>query len=67
KYANADTDLMNVAMKLNALNTASNGEPFNSDQCKAISVPNKSKSSLDDIYNASHWVTFINPKVDLNF
>ncbi|MDU2662382.1 MAG: DUF87 domain-containing protein, partial [Clostridioides difficile] len=67
KYANTDTDLMNVAMKLNALNTASNGEPFNSDQCKAISVPNKSKSSLDDIYNASHWVTFINPKVDLNF
>lgn len=67
KYANTDTNLMNVAMKLNALNTASNGEPFNSDQCKAISVPNKSKSSLDDIYNASHWVTFINPKVDLNF
>ncbi|EIF6288538.1 DNA phosphorothioation-dependent restriction protein DptH [Clostridium perfringens] len=67
KYANTDTNLMNVAMKLNALNTASNGEPFNSDQCKAISVPNKSKSSLDDIYNASHWVTFTNPKVDLNF
>ncbi|WP_283676946.1 DNA phosphorothioation-dependent restriction protein DptH [Clostridium perfringens] len=67
KYANIDTDLMSVAMKLNALNTASNGEPFNSNQCKAISIPNKSKSSLDNIYNSSHWVTFINPKVDLNF
>lgn len=67
KYANTYTDLMNVTIKLNALNTASNGDPFDSDRCRAISVPNKSKNSLDDIYNASHWVTFINPKVDLNF
>ncbi|MCR6514273.1 DNA phosphorothioation-dependent restriction protein DptH [Clostridium sp. LY3-2] len=67
KYANSNTDLMQVAIKLNALNTASTGEPFNSNQCKAISVPNKSKNSLEEIYNASHWVTFIDPKVDLNF
>ncbi|CAG9344063.1 AAA-like domain protein [Clostridium perfringens NCTC 8239] len=67
KYSNIETDLMKVAIKLNALNTASNGEPFNSNQCKAISVPNRSKDSLDNIYNSSHWVTFINPKVDLNF
>ncbi len=67
KYANKNSDLMNIAIKLNALNAASSGEPFDSDQCKAISVPNKSKLILDNIYNASHWVTFINPKVDLNF
>lgn len=60
KYSNIETDLMKVAIKLNALNTASNGEPFNSNQCKAISVPNRSKDSLDNIYNSSHWVTFIN-------
>lgn len=67
KYANANMDIMNVAIKLNALNTAFSGEPFNSNQCKAVSVPNKSKLTLDSIYNASHWITFIDPKVDLNF
>lgn len=67
KYANTENDLMNVAIKLNALNAANGGEPFNSKQCKATSVPNNSKSTLDNIYEASHWVTFIDPKVDLNF
>lgn len=67
KYANTDSDLMKIAINLNALNAASAGEPYNSKQCKAISIPNKSKSTLDRIYEASHWVTFIDPKVDLNF
>ncbi|MGL5151662.1 MAG: helicase HerA domain-containing protein, partial [Clostridium sp.] len=62
-----NSDLMNIAIKLNALNCASSGEPYNENQCKAISVPNKSKNSLEEIYDASHWVTFIDPKVDLNF
>ncbi|ERI94641.1 dnd system-associated protein 2 [Clostridiales bacterium oral taxon 876 str. F0540] len=67
KYTNIDSDLMKIAMNLNALNSASGGEPFNSKQCKAISIPNKSKTALDSIYDASHWVTFIDPRVDLNF
>ena len=67
KYTNTESRLMNVAIKLNALNAASSGEPFNSNQCKAISIPNKNKTTLDSIYDASHWVTFIDPKVDLNF
>ena len=67
KYANTESNLMNIAIKLNALNAATSGEPFNTNQCKAISVPNKSKETLEQIYEASHWVTFIDPKVDLNF
>ncbi|GKU30436.1 DNA phosphorothioation-dependent restriction protein DptH [Clostridium folliculivorans] len=67
KYANTETDLMNVSSKLNAINSASNGEPYGSKKCKAISIPNNSKVTLEDIYNSSHWVTFIDPKVDLNF
>lgn len=67
KYANTDNDLMKVAMNINALNAASGGEPYSNNQCKAISIPNKSKTRLDSIYEASHWVTFIDPKVDLNF
>lgn len=67
KYANTETDLMKVASKLNSVNTAINGEPYSSNKCKAISVSNNSKNALEDIYNASHWITFIDPKVDLNF
>ncbi|MBI6874891.1 DNA phosphorothioation-dependent restriction protein DptH [Clostridium aciditolerans] len=67
KYSNDKTDLMVVASRLNALDTAIGGAPFHINQCQAISVPNNSKTTLEDIYNASHWVTFIDPKVDLNF
>lgn len=67
KYANIKTDLMTVASRLNSINYASAGEPYNSNKCKAISVPNNSKMELEEIYDASHWVTFIDPKVDLNF
>lgn len=67
KYTNTDNKVMNIATRLNAVNACSAGEPFNSNQCKAISVPNNSKTTLDKIYEASHWITFIDPKVDLNF
>lgn len=67
KYANTETDLMAVASKLNAVNAASYGAPFDSNRCTAISVSNENRTTLDDIYNSSHWVTFIDPKVDLNF
>ena len=67
KFTNNDNKLMNMAIKLNALNAALNGEPFSSNQCKATSIPNNSEKVLDKIYDASHWVTFIDPKVDLNF
>lgn len=53
---------MNISIKLNALNSALSGEPFNSNQCKAISISNNSRITLDNIYDASHWVTFIDPK-----
>lgn len=67
KFTNTQSKLMNMAIRLNALNAASSGEPFNSNQCKAISIQNNGKSILENIYDASHWITFIDPKVDLNF
>lgn len=67
KYANNDSTIMNIATRLNALNSAASGEPFGGNQCKAIAVSNNAKSGLESVYDASHWVTFINPKVDLNF
>ena len=67
KFTNTESKLMNMAIRLNALNAALNGEPFNSNQCKATSIPNNNDIILDKIYDSSHWVTFIDPKVDLNF
>ncbi|MBM6859978.1 DUF87 domain-containing protein, partial [Clostridium saudiense] len=67
KYANKYYTIMNIATRLNALNSAASGEPFGGNQCKAIAVSNNVKSELESVYDASHWVTFINPKVDLNF
>lgn len=67
KYTNTDNKIMSIATRLNAVNACFAGEPFNNNQCKAISVPNSSKTTLDKIYDSSHWITFIDPKVDLNF
>ena len=67
KYANTKSELLRLAMSLNALNAAISGEPYNKRHCKAISIPSNSKITLDKIYDSSHWVTFIDPKVDLNF
>lgn len=67
KYSNDKTNLMILAIRLNALNTAIDGSPFHANQCQAISISNNNKLALEDVYNSSHWVTFIDPKVDLNF
>lgn len=67
KYANTESKLMTIAKRLNSINAALDGEPFNSKLCKALSVQDRSKNTLDKIYDSSHWVTFIDPKVDLNF
>ena len=34
---------------------------------KALKMGIKKQHRLDKIYDASNWVTFINPKVDLNY
>ena len=41
KYANTENDLMKVASKLNAINSASYGAPYDSNRCTAISVTNE--------------------------
>ncbi|MGL5764819.1 MAG: helicase HerA domain-containing protein, partial [Sarcina sp.] len=66
KYSN-ENRLLKVAKKINALNVSLSGDPFSSDKCKMVSVSNSSKENLERIYNSSNWVTFINPKVDLNY
>lgn len=67
KYANLDSPLMKVAIAYNSLNAAMNGDTYRSGSCYALKMGISKQNILDRIYEASNWVTFINPKVDLNY
>lgn len=67
KYANLDSSLMKVAIDYNSLNAAMNGDTYRSGSCYALKMGISKQNILDRIYESSNWVTFINPKVDLNY
>lgn len=67
KYANLSSKLIDIAIKYNALNAAMNGNTYRRESCYALKMGIKKQHRLDKIYDASNWVTFINPKVDLNY
>ncbi|MGF7071693.1 DNA phosphorothioation-dependent restriction protein DptH [Priestia megaterium] len=60
--------LLNLAKSLNSLaRAASNQNPFKSKDTIVTAFSEKDIVELNEIYDASHWVTFIEPKFDLNF
>lgn len=62
------TDLLNVAIVLNALAQASkNQNPYSSKDTIVTAFSDNDLQELTKIYKASHWVTFIEPKFDLSF
>ena len=67
KYANLDSALMKIAVDYNSLNAAMNGDTYRNGSCYALKMGINKQHILDRIYEASNWVTFINPKVDLNY
>lgn len=67
KYANTNSSLIKIAVKYNALNAAMNGDTYRSGSCYALKMGVNKQKILDRVYDASNWVTFINPKVDLNY
>ncbi|HEX9061090.1 MAG TPA: DNA phosphorothioation-dependent restriction protein DptH [Clostridia bacterium] len=68
KFLNEDNLLINVAKKINAIaRTAGGLYPFNSNESINTAISDESRRILDKIYDSSNWVTFIDPKVDLNF
>ncbi len=67
KFINLNSTLLNVAAKYNALNAAMNGDTYRSGSCYALKMGVNKQKILERIYDASNWVTFINPKVDLNY
>ena len=67
RYANKSKDVIRIAMQYNALNAAINGDAYRSDYCYALRMGVTKQKILERVYDASNWVTFINPKVDLNY
>lgn len=60
--------LLQLAIGLNAVaRTARNINPYKDGECIITAISEESKEKLDIIYNKSHWITFIDPKVDLSF
>ncbi|WP_242987703.1 DNA phosphorothioation-dependent restriction protein DptH [Anaerobacterium chartisolvens] len=68
KFINEDNLLIDVAKKINAIaRTAGGLYPFNNNESINTAISDESRKTLDKIYDSSNWVTFIDPKVDLNF
>lgn len=60
--------LLNLSISLNSLaRAASNQNPFAHKDTIVTAFSEQDIVQLNKIYDASHWVTFIEPKFDLNF
>ena len=67
KYANLNSSLMQISVNYNSLNAAMNGDTYRKGSCYTLKMGISKQNILERIYEASNWVTFINPKVDLNY
>ena len=67
KYANLENEVLKMAVSYNAINASMNGDSYRDDVCLALKMGLNKQKILDRVYDASNWVTFINPKVDLNY
>lgn len=68
KFFAKENTLLKTAKMNNALAKAVGAsDPFSSESSICTIVSSTDEVLLDKIYASSHWVTFIDPKVDLNF
>lgn len=62
------TDLTSLVCSYNALvNVAASGENFELNKAICSTIDFKVKDQLENLYTNSQWVTYIDPKVDLDF
>lgn len=60
--------LTNLAIRYNAFaNVASNDDPYDSSKALCTTINYAIRSELEKLYMNSHWVTYIDPRVDLDF
>ena len=62
------TDVVKMAELYNSLiQVEETGNPYNSDISISTQIDSKAEAKMDYIYDASNWVVFVEPKVDLDF
>ncbi|WP_159442070.1 helicase HerA domain-containing protein [Clostridium sp. Marseille-P2415] len=67
KYAKR-TKLIELAEQYNALvQVGTTGNPYYSGSSISTQIDSKAEDKMNGIYDASNWVVFVNPKVDLDF
>ncbi|WP_046228167.1 DNA phosphorothioation-dependent restriction protein DptH [Paenibacillus dauci] len=67
-YQAADTPLLKIVPKLNSLlRVARTLDNYQEDMNIVTAISATHKQKLDLVYDSAHWVTFIEPKVDLSF
>ncbi|WP_430933258.1 DNA phosphorothioation-dependent restriction protein DptH [Saccharicrinis sp. 156] len=63
-----ENDLINLTQKYNSLaNYVSGDNAYSSDMSIFTTINMSMKDELEKLYNCSQWVTFIDPKVNLDF
>ncbi|HFD31330.1 MAG TPA: DNA phosphorothioation-dependent restriction protein DptH [Gammaproteobacteria bacterium] len=69
KYAKNNQDsLLDFATRFNAFARVANTQnPYSPNEATFATLQGIEKERLNSIYDKSNWVTFIDPKVDLNF
>lgn len=62
------TDVVKMAELFNSLiQVDDTGNPYNPDISISTQIDSKAETKMDYIYDASNWVVFVEPKVDLDF
>lgn len=68
KLMDEEVELVKLARRLNSISRVfGSSDPYYGDQCITTELDKRDEANLEKVYNASNWVTFIQPKVDLNF
>lgn len=61
-------ELTDLAIRYNAFaKVASNDDPYDSSKALCTTINYAIRSQLEKLYSKSHWVTYIDPRVDLDF
>ncbi len=61
-------ELLDLAIRYNSFaKVVSNDDPFDSSKALCTTINYSVKENLENLYKKSHWVTFIDPRVDLDF
>ena len=67
KYANSNQLEDFIELYNSLYNVSDSGNPYQSGASISTQIADFAVDKMDDIYNSSSWVVFVDPKVDLDF